>query len=662
MNNISPSVESQQWLIAGLSLGALLHFRIQPVWIALFFIFIITGQWYRLTHPWHGKDRQIQLRYIRPALTLSVFALLINHYGTLIGRDAGVGLLIMMLSLKLTELRQLRDFYLICFLGYFLIVTNFFYSQDMMTAIIMMADIVLLTTALLSLNDRHALFKPTQKLQFSATLLLQALPLMVVCFIFFPRVDGPLWGLPADAYTATTGIDNKMTLGKISQLIQSDDIAFRVKFKGAVPPHAELYWRGPVLWHTDGTTWTELDTSRQRISPPHIISASSAYTYAMTLEATNQTWLFALDMPARPAPHSDYVITADGQLRSKDKIKHRLRYTARAFTHYRFNPEGDKARQAALALPPDLHPKTRVLAQQWRTQYHSPRRIIKQALDFFVQQHFIYTLSPPMLSGDKIDQFLFESRQGFCEHFAASFTVLMRAAGIPARIVIGYQGGEINPVDHYLVIRQRDAHAWSEVWLPGQGWIRVDPTAMVATQRINEGINTLIPASQRAPLLLSHNRTLVALWQDLRDNWDALDNKWNQWILAYGPKLQRDFLTQLGFHSPDWLSMTLYLFIALNMVVLVLSGMLFYQHQRQDPAVRLYRQFCHKIARLGLTRLASEGPEAFAKRVVQQFPELTDPVSQITRIYIELRYSPSPPPIHVLQRAVKSFTPSRILR
>ena len=284
------------------------------------------------------------------------------------------------------------------------------------------------------------------------------------------------------------------------------------------------------------------------------MTKGATYRYTATLEPHNDHWLFALDFPiGLPSALKSYF-TQDGQLRSIDPIRQRQQYQLSSHAQYQFNTDSEVFLADALQLPKEYHPRTKQLAQQWLQQTQQPRQLIQLALQHFNQQDFYYTLTPPSLGGDSIDGFLFESRRGFCEHYAASFTVLMRAAGIPTRIVTGYLGGEINPVDGFLVVRQRDAHAWTEVWLQGEGWVRIDPTSAVSRQRIEQGMTTIMPIGMRSPIFIANSHQLIDIWQTLRNNYDALDNAWNQWILAYGPQLQKEFLAKLGMPSPNWQS------------------------------------------------------------------------------------------------------------
>ncbi|MBT3505007.1 MAG: transglutaminase domain-containing protein [Piscirickettsiaceae bacterium] len=322
------------------------------------------------------------------------------------------------------------------------------------------------------------------------------------------------------------------------------------------------------------------------------------------------------------------------------------------------NPTSDPYLNEALALPDGFHPRTRALAAQWRQKSDAPEDIIAMALNHFNQQAFFYTLTPPPLNGDTIDGFLFESGQGFCEHYAASFTVLMRAAGIPTRVVTGYQGGEVNPVDGYMVIRQRDAHAWTEVWLSGRGWVRIDPTAAVSPDRIDLGMSDIMPNAMRAPLFLAESDQLTDLWQQLRNNWDAVNNAWNRSILAYGPELQKSFLSKLGMTNPDWQKMAIALFISFSVILLLTSAALLYPRREPDRVVATYQKFCQRFAKLGLIpRYAHEGPLDFANRMTKIYPNYQSDIDHITAQYISLRYDKSQSSLDDFKQTVKRFKP-----
>jgi len=658
--SLMPSNTSLTWLMLGLSLAAVPHFSYQPLWVGLLFLLMITWRGLAIWQHWPLPGSQHRtLSFVQWFIAAGAGLLMLNSYGNLIGRDAGTALLIVMVGLKVVEIRNHRDYYISCFLGYFLIVTNFLYSQSIPTAVLMFIVIILMTSCLISLNDIKQIMSKRDQLKLASKMLLQAIPLMLLLFVLFPRIAGPLWGLPQDAHTAQTGISNSMSLGKISELIQSDAVAFRVKFDQTIPSGHGLYWRGPVLWNTDGTTWRELTLpSRHEQASPVISTTGKQSTYTVTLEPHNEHWLFALDLPTVLPTTLATSIAFGGELLSQNPIKQRIQYQLSSNTGFLMNPTSDPYLNEALALPDGFHPRTRALAEQWRQKSDAPEDIIAMALNHFNQQAFFYTLTPPPLNGDTIDGFLFESGQGFCEHYAASFTVLMRAVGIPTRIVTGYQGGEVNPVDGYMVIRQRDAHAWTEVWLSGRGWVRIDPTAAVSPDRIDLGMSDIMPNAMRAPLFLAQSDQLTDLWQQLRNNWDAVNNAWNRSILAYGPELQKSFLSKLGMTNPDWQKMAITLFAAFSVILLLTSAALLYPRREPDRVVATYQKFCQRFAKLGLIpRYAHEGPLDFANRMTKIYPNYQSDIDHITAQYISLRYDKSQSSLDDFKQTVKRFKP-----
>lgn len=312
-------------------------------------------------------------------------------------------------------------------------------------------------------------------------------------------------------------------------------------------------------------------------------------------------------------------------------------------------------------MPKQHHLRTKQLAQQWREQLSNDEAYIQKAITHFNQENFYYTLTPPLLEGDTIDGFLFDSRRGFCEHYAASFTVLMRAAGIPARVVTGYQGGEVNPVNDVFVVRQRDAHAWTEVWLKNRGWVRVDPTAAISPARIEQGINEIMPMAMRTPLFVANSDTLIELWQKLNNNWDALNTMWNLWVLAYGPEKQRDLLSKLGMKNPNLQNIAIWLGMLLSIVFILLPLFLFYQQKQSDPVVRLYQNFCNKLAKFNLNPNTGEGPKDFANRAILTLPHYKNDINTITQLYIDLHYGKQTASLIDLQAAIKLFKPSKAM-
>jgi transglutaminase-like putative cysteine protease len=591
----------------------------------------------------------LPVRWLLVLLTLGTVIGVFLTYRTILGRDPGVTLLLMLLFLKLLETRASRDVFVVAFLVYFVALSNFFYSQSIPIAGLMLATVVVATTALVGFSaPQRAL---TDDLKTAGRMLAQAGPVMLLLFFFFPRVQGPLWGLPQDAYTGTTGLSDTMSPGSISTLSLSDAIAFRVKFEAATPPRSQLYWRGPVMTDFDGTTW--------RVDPPQlrremsVDAAGAAVDYEVTLEPSNRNWMFALEMPTRLPPNAR--LTGDYLVISLTPIRNRIRYEMRSSPQFQARSGGNPADlAAALRLPGGVDPRARDLARGWRESSGDNAAIVRSAIEFFRGSRFEYTLQPPALGRNSVDEFLFDTKQGFCEHFASSFVFLMRAAGVPARVVTGYQGGDTNPVDGYMVVRQADAHAWAEVWLDASGWTRVDPTAAAVPVRVEFGITAAAPAG--VPLLM---RSGFIWLRSLRNNWDALTNQWNQWVLGYNPERQIEMLSRLGMKQPSWETMTLMLFWSVGGVLVLVALWLLRGMRREDAAQRAWLRFCEKLARAGLERARTEGPLDYAGRASSEFPERSAAVRAITELYVEQRYGPGADgeSLARLRHLVREFAP-----
>ena len=590
-------------------------------------------------------------RWLLLIITLGSVGGILISFHTLFGREAGVTLLILLATLKQLELRIARDAAIVIYLACFIIITNFFYSQSIPTALFMLATLlaimatwVHLQTGTLALRGGNGeavgylaaspLRGLRTRLRIAAILLLQAIPLMLVLFVLFPRVQGPLWGMPQDAY-ASSGLTDTMSPGSLSKLSLSDAVAFRVMFSGKPPQREQMYWRGPVLWNFDGQTWTAGGAASSKVA--QLDNLSDPIDYTVTLEPHNKTWLFALEMPTRVSIPAS--MTSDLQLRQKSPVNARLRYDVHSQLGYRANAEEEPFQlRRALLLPRGLNPRARKLAAEWRASGGSDEAVMRAALRNFSQQGFSYTLEPPPLPGfNAIDDFLFETRQGFCEHYASSFVFLMRAAGVPARVVTGYQGAEYNDLGNYYIVRQSDAHAWAEVWLNERGWVRVDPTAAIAPARVQNGLSAAIPDSAVLPFMLRMQSPWLL---KLRFNLDALAFQWNQWVLGYNPERQFAFLTRLGMEAITWqkmaLNMLAYVALLVGLIALFMLRRLTVRHN--DAAQALYLKFCRKLKKAGVVRAAHEGPQDFAARAILLKPQHADAIRDITARYLALRY------------------------
>jgi transglutaminase-like putative cysteine protease len=472
------------------------------------------------------------------------------------------------------------------------------------------------------------------RLKIAAVLILQAIPLTLILFILFPRIQGPLWGLPQDAF-ASSGLDESMSPGSLGHLAMSDAVAFRVAYTGAAPRRNQMYWRGPVLWNFDGRTWTA--GTHLHDKTPEVIQTSQAIEYNVTLEPHNKNWIFALDMPEKISLPVRY--TDDFQALSMEPVNTQLRYQARSQLSYLANPHESAIQlKRALQLPENTNPQTLRFAASLRGSKDS--EIIRRVLAYFNQQNFYYTLSPPPLGINAIDDFLFNTRRGFCEHYASSFVYLMRAANIPARVVTGYQGGEYNDLGDYYIIRQSDAHAWAEVWLEGTGWQRVDPTAAIAPARVEHGMSAALNDNTALSIF---TRTPPLWLRELRLNWDAASYLWKQWIIGYDNERQFAFLTRLGLESTGWQQMALNMLAGLSTLIALLALLMLrhlFKHQH-DKTQTAWLRLCRKLGKAGLPRADCEGPSDYAARIAAARPDLADSMHDLATRYLKLRYAPA---------------------
>ena len=635
MNASALSTREVTWVTTALLLALLPHMQRFPLILSLAFVgaalWRVLGAMQRLPLP----DREHVVLWIGKQFVaiLAFVSIYIAYHGQL-GREAGVELLAALLGLKLLEMRGARDYYIVTFLCYFLVVTNFFYSQTIATAIYMLFVVVGATTVLIQFNTPREYQHSFGMFKHAAAMTVQAMPLMLIAFALFPRLPGPLWGLPQDAFDGVSGLSEDMAVGQIARLGLSDEIAFRVEFYGDEPRTEDLYWRGPVLWYTNGRRWTKGDAGD---GPPTLVERLGPnYRYTLTLEPHSNRWLMGLEMVTSAGFEARR--TSDHRLLANRPVRRRIRYDLNSTVDYRIMAINASERRAALRLPRGWHPRARELASDWALQARTPQEIVNAALTMFRGNDFYYSLTPPLLPEDAVDEFLFDTREGFCEHFAASFVVLMRAAGIPARVVTGYQGGEYNTVGDYMVVRQRDAHAWAEVYFDDRGWVRIDPTAAVAPERVSLGIGDLLP--RRATLSpFARSAVASAFWKRLRDSWDAVTYSWNQWVLGYTPQRQRRLLDELGLEDWDYGNLVIALTLVLAAAAVALGVLLLRaEHIAVDPALRAYQRFCRKLDRLGFDRHPSEAPLAFARRVTQARADLAAEVFAITRLYTQIRY------------------------
>ncbi len=579
---------------------------------------------WRAVLAWRGSA--LPGRWLITALLLLAAALTLWTERTLLGREAGITLLVVLMSLKTLELRARRDALVVFFLGFFLVLTQFLYSQSLATGLWLLVAVWGLLTATVLAHmpvGRPALARAGVLAARTAAL---GLPVMVVVFALFPRI-GPLWGLPQDA-AGRTGLSGTLHLGGVASLAEDDSIALRVRFVGPAPGPGELYFRGPVLARFDGQEWTRLRSGAAVPGwpRPELRLDGPRLRYEMTLEPSRLPLLPLLEMtPDRSdaAPQADgwrFSLRADAQWQTDRLVTERLRVMATAWPQAGHGPLASAPElREMLALPPGSNPRTKAWAEALRQQQQladaNAVTLASAVLQHIRSGDYFYTLEPGPYSGDAIDAFWFDRRLGFCEHFASAFVVIMRGMGVPARLVTGYQGADGEPQDGWWIVRQRNAHAWAEIWQAGRGWVRVDPTSAVAPDRVRRGRSLQPPPGLVATAMAAIDPALV---DRLRNAWEGLNNRWNQWVLNYSRRQQYDLLRALGVGAPDWQDLATTLIAVLCTASLVGAGWAWRDHRRQDPWQRLQQRIAQRLATLGVTVLPHHAPRTRAAHVRQK--------------------------------------------
>ncbi len=626
--NIQPSLIKLLLAIAGLLVIPHIG-QLKPLFIGLAFALI----------GWRGlsiyRPKLLPNKWILLPLALLLGFIVMKNFGMAFGRDASSSLLIILMGLKLLESRNQRDVQAVIYMCFFVLITPFLFDQRIELALYGLLVFFALLFALIINNSQSDSLKNIALLRICGSVLLQAIPLMLVFFLLFPRMIGPLWSMP-DEQSAVSGLSDQINPGSVSNLALSAETAFRVRFRSSAPTQKELYWRGPVFWETNGQRWV--------LRPPRKASfqrainwpkKTSDYQYTLMMEPHKQFWLYALDSPSS-AP--DKVrLSADRQLLLAAKLSRNLSFELRSSISNRLTQLNEEDRQRGLKIPENTNPKVLALAEKWRSISAKPRHIVRQALQYY-NREFYYTLTPPSLGSDPIAEFLFETKRGFCGHFATSFATLMRAAGIPARLIGGYQGGVYNQLGDFYTIRQADAHVWVEVWLDEEGWVRVDPTAAIAPNRIEHSIDaSLQRLNGEINFILSPPDGIRRWAQQL--NWvlHSVDYYWQNAVLAYGPEKQHEFLA--GFGIIDWRDMITWLSI-LSATLIGLSMAVFFILQRPsiDPVQQSYLKLCKKLAKKSSRRFSYETSSDYFSRIQPYYPEKKPQLKTLNRLYLASRY------------------------
>jgi transglutaminase-like putative cysteine protease len=641
------------WIGAALFAGGAPHLlRVAP-WIGGF---VAAGCLWRLTAA--VRRWRLPPLWVRVPLTLLGFWGVMFTYHSISGVEAGSALLLVMAAMKFLETRNDRDRTLLVFISYFLLFAVFLWEQAIWSAGWLAAGTVVITAALTQTIRREPL-PAYASLRLAGRLLLQAVPLAAVLFLLFPRIPGPFWALPKPGGAGLSGLSEEMRPGDITALSLSDAVVFRVRFDGTPPPEEALYWRGPVLDWFDGRSWRSSVSATPGPPPASAPPGEPLQSYQVVLEPHGQRWLLALETPLRWSD-TRASFSINQQLISPEPVTERLAYRARS--RLRFAGAGAAGVPQtslvtnALRLPAGSNPRAVELAVQLRVGANGDRDFLRKLLGLFRSQPFYYTLTPPRLGRNAVDDFLFNTRQGFCEHYASAFAVLARAGGIPARVVTGYQGGERNPFGDYWIVRQANAHAWVEVWLDG-AWQRYDPTAAVAPERITRGITGNLAGSPLSADRLWRSNLFV---NRVVLSWDAFNAEWDRWVLAFGPEAQEDLLLALGFKVPDLMQLA-----ALSGAgTIVCVGLLAFALRRKsgamaDPVLRAYRQMCQHLAAVMRERRTTEAPADYALAVSAARPDLAAEVAAMTALYLRLRYGASADAdsVQALRGMVRKFRP-----
>ncbi|MDR0439416.1 MAG: DUF3488 and transglutaminase-like domain-containing protein [Candidatus Accumulibacter sp.] len=620
------------WLLAVAVATTLPHVEHLPLWLSFLACAVLLARaWLWLKNGRLPRRRTLFLLVLAGTIGIAL------QYRALLGREPGVALLVFFMALKPMEMVSRRDGLVVVMLGFFLLLTHYFESSGIVTGVWLLAAVMLLTAALLRMYGGA---QPVGEVfRYATVLVAQAIPFMLILFVLFPRVQGPLWGMPRDAYGGLSGLSNQMSPGSLENLILSDEIAFRAQFATDVPDKAKLYWRGPTFDSYDGQTWRPSYVSASRAADRRTLvepAERSFVDYTITLEAHNQRWLLALDLPV--ALPEDAGVAPTLEVLSRRPVHYRNRFSFRSATDYLANrDEAPALLRQARRLPRELNPKARELADSWRREFVDPEAISNAALRFFREEEFFYTLQPPLLGKNAVDEFLFDTRRGFCGHYAGAYVALMRAADVPARVVTGYQGGELNPVDGILTVRQSDAHAWAEIWLEGRGWRRVDPTAAVAPSRIEGGIDAALPEGESlSARRRSYNWPM--LLTRLRYRWVAANYAWDQWILGYDPERQREILMKLGMKDVDWQRMVSSMVLLCAIALLLVACWTLVRRAKAAPEVRCWQRFCARLERFGIRRDPWEGPLDLTARVERENLDIAPLVRRAAGHFAELRY------------------------
>jgi protein-glutamine gamma-glutamyltransferase len=654
------------WLLAAQIAVIAPHAPRLPIWVTLICVGCCLWRVMVYQGRWSYPGRWTKVVFVVAGL----IGIGVGYQGRVYGLEPAVALLVVAFVLKLLEMQHKRDAYIVILLGYFVAITEFLFFQSIPYALYTLFAVVLITAALIGLNQTQSHRRPLKTFKLATTLLVQSIPMMLVLFVLFPRIS-PLWTVPLESQAAKSGVTDRMSPGDIASLSLSPELAFKASFSGAIPGPGQLYWRGLVLENYDGKTWTRranLTDSiwRNKQSKPvwakDIERLGSTQSYSIILEPTRQNWLFSLATADLPA-NADIAMLDDYTLAYVHRrgVTTKFKYAVTSDLEYRLETElNDEVRRRNTSLPRDSNPRTRALVNAIWALASNDADYVNRVLIYFADEKFAYTLQPPKLGDDDIDEFLFDSQRGFCEHYAGSFVFMMRAAGIPARIVLGYQGGEYNALANYIAVHQFDAHSWAEVWYEGRGWVRVDPTQMVSPERIQRGLESAVADEDtflaNSPLSWLKYRQLLWL-QELRQQLGAIGHYWDNWVVGYNARSQLVFLSKyLEKVDASRLGM-LMLTVFFGLLGIVALFVLRTRNKRVLTGVdQQYLRFCQLLSKQGLVRYHGEGPRDYSRRISRERPDLALVIQRVTQEFIRLNYEVGSPNVSpALKNSINAF-------
>lgn len=617
------------WLVASILLAGAPHLLHVHPWVPIVVVTIVFWRIMAALKRWSLPNA-----WIRVPLTLLGFAGVLFSYRQVSGLSAGSALLLIMAALKLLETRGHRDRAIVIFICYFLLFSTFLREQAIWSGAYLVIGVLITTAALIQTARIGPVVSAPAAMAHATRLVLQSLPIALALFLLFPRIPGPFWSLPHAGNQAVAGLSDELSPGDISELALSDKVAFRVHFDAAPPGTSALYWRGPVMDEFDGRKWTQRQ-SRQSAVPGRANANGPTIGYEITLEPHGQRWLLALETPltwdARGAR-----LGATGQLLSNTPVNRRMSYHSTSIIGGdRYQDAGPIMLGRDRALPAAGNPRSIAFARQLRGAVASDAEYLQKLLQYFAGQNFYYTLRPPSLGTDPIDEFLFGTRRGFCGHYASAFTLLARAGGIPARVVTGYQGAERNPLGNYWIVRQSDAHAWTEVWIDGR-WMHYDPTAMVAPDRIEYGFDAAMERrDETSGNLLADNPLLVRLAM----GWDAVNAGWNRWVLSFGPETQSTMMSLAGIRHPSIEHLVVMMAVSVTGLLILIGIIQRYRARpKLDSLLAAYERLCRRTGKAARRRQPAEGPHEYLAAMCARRPDLAGELRTLFDMYVRLRY------------------------